>query len=164
MGDTAFGGKVLSIEQDAVSLAFESGRVELRLAAAQNSPTVQPPPALPQQAPQAPQDPPLPKTMARKDVEKRLGNEIPRILSDTALAPAMEDGRVMGLTVVRMADGTLLTDAGLRQGDVITEINGTAIDGMATLLSLWPSLQNATELRAVVRRGGKPVALSLTLR
>jgi general secretion pathway protein C len=102
--------------------------------------------------------------MSRTEVERRLGSEIPRILADTALAPAMEDGRVVGLTVQRLADGTLLSDAGLRQGDVITEINGTTIDGMGTLIGLWPRLQTATDLQAVVRRAGRPVSLSVTLR
>ena len=35
---------------------------------------------------------------------------------------------------------------------------------MATLIGLWPRLQNATELRAVVLRGGQPVSLRVTLR
>ena len=53
-----------------------------------------------------------------------------------------------------MPEGSLLTDAGLRTGDVLTRINDMQIDGMATLIGLWPRLQSATELRAVVLRGG----------
>jgi hypothetical protein len=47
---------------------------------------------------------------------------------------------------------------------VITQINGTAIDGMATLVGLWPRLQTASELRAVVVRNGQPVSLVVSLR
>ena len=86
------------------------------------------------------------------------------ILADTAIAPVMEEGRVVGVQLTRVPEGSLLTDAGLRTGDVVTRINDTEIDGMATLIGLWPRLQNATELRAVVLRGGQPVALRLTLR
>jgi type II secretory pathway component PulC len=103
------------------------------------------------------------RAMPRADVEKRLGTEIPRILTETALRPVVEDGRVVGLLVARLPEGTLLSDAGLRAGDVLVEINETAIDGMGTLMGLWPRLQSATEIRAVVRRAGRPVRLSVTL-
>ena len=41
---------------------------------------------------------------------------------------------------------------------------GATTGGMGTLIGLWPRLQGATELRAVVQRGGRPVVLSVTLR
>ena len=94
----------------------------------------------------------------------RLAEEMNRILSDTALAPVIEDGRVVGLQVKRIAEGSLLTDAGLRAGDVLTRVNDTTIDGMASLIALWPRLQSASELRAVVLRGGQPFSLRVTLR
>ena len=102
--------------------------------------------------------------MQRADVQRRLGDEIPRILAETAVAPVMEDGRVVGVQLARLAEGSLLTDAGLRAGDVITQINGTTIDGMAMLIGLWPRLQTASELRAVVTRNGQPVSLVIALR
>jgi type II secretory pathway component PulC len=102
--------------------------------------------------------------MERVEVQRRLGDEIPRILAETAVTPVLEDGRVVGVQVARLPEGSLLTDAGLRAGDVITQINGTEIDGMATLVGLWPRLQTASELRAVVVRNGRPVSLVVSLR
>jgi type II secretion system protein C len=165
VGDAVFGGTVVAIRPNAVVIAFENGPVEVRLSAPATY-VLAPPPREATPGPAAPaEDPATPhRMMSRTEVERRLGSEIPRILADTALAPAMEDGRVVGLTVQRLADGTLLSDAGLRQGDVITEINGTTIDGMGTLIGLWPRLQTATDLQAVVRRAGRPVSLSVTLR
>jgi type II secretory pathway component PulC len=102
--------------------------------------------------------------MERVEVQRRPGDEIPRILAETAVAPVMEDGRVVGVQLARLAEGSLLTDAGLRAGDVITQINGTEIDGLATLVGLWPRLQSATELRAVVTRNGQPISIVVALR
>jgi len=102
--------------------------------------------------------------MERVEVQRRLGDEIPRILAETAVMPVLEDGRVVGVQLARLPEGSLLTDAGLRAGDVITHINGTEIDGMATLVGLWPRLQTASELRAVVVRNGQPVSLLVSLR
>jgi type II secretory pathway component PulC len=102
--------------------------------------------------------------MNRVEVQRRLGEEIPRILAETAVAPVMEEGRVVGVQVTRLPEGSLLTDAGLRTGDVLTRINDTEIDGMATLIGLWPRLQSAAELRAVVLRNGQPFSLLVSLR
>ena len=46
---------------------------------------------------------------------------------------------------------------------MLTNINGTEIDGMATLISLWPRLQGATSLQAKGLRDGRPFSISLNL-
>jgi type II secretion system protein C len=166
VGDSAFGGRLVSVSAEAVELDFDGTRRVLRLPnAAQVSgrPAVAPRPAAqPSGPPEDPKTPP--RSMERVEVQRRLGDEIPRILAETAVTPVLEDGRVVGVQVARLPEGSLLTDAGLRAGDVITQINGTEIDGMATLVGLWPRLQTASELRAVVVRNGRPVSLVVSLR
>jgi type II secretory pathway component PulC len=166
VGETAFGGRVVAIKREGVTLEFASGRVDLPLRKAVDAAAPPVPEAIPaREVNDAIEDPVTPhRLMVRSEVERRLGAEIPRILAETALSPVTEEGRVVGLAVTRLADGTLLADAGLRTGDVLTQINDTPIDGMAALISLWPRLQGATELRAIVRRAGRPVLLSVTLR
>jgi general secretion pathway protein C len=102
--------------------------------------------------------------MDRREIERRLGEESGRILAETTLVPAMDAGRVAGFTISRMPDATLLSDAGLRPGDVLTEVNGVPIDSLATLVGLWPRMQTESSVRAVVLRNGQPVSLSVTLR
>lgn len=168
VGESAFGGRLVSVAAESVTLDFGGRTVELRLqsapAALPGTPLPRPArPALPAGAP--PEDPETPaRDMDRAEVQRRLGEEIPRILAETAVAPVMEDGRVVGVQVTRLPEGSLLSDAGLRTGDVITRINDTDIDGMATLVGLWPRLQAASELRAVVVRNGQPVSLLVSLR
>jgi len=166
VGDTAFGGRLVSVSAEAVELDFDGTRRVLRLPNAaqvsQRAALASRPAA---QLPGPPEDPATPpRSMERVEVQRRLGDEIPRILAETAVTPVLEDGRVVGVQVARLPEGSLLTDAGLRAGDVITQINGTEIDGMATLVGLWPRLQTASELRAVVVRNGQPVSLLVTLR
>lgn len=159
-GESAFGGQVVGLDASGVTLAFGDERVVLRLAS----------PPLPESAPVAPPPREVPPRAAeaglslpRQQVEARLGVEIPRILAETALVPFYEDGRITGLTLQRMPAGTLLSEAGLQPGDVIREINGTVIDGMATLIGLWTRLRSETSLRAVVQREGRLRILTLTL-
>lgn len=166
VGDSAFGGRVTAVSAEGVTLEFDGGRQVLRLPTAAQAQRSAPPPARPAPPPGAPpEDPVTPaRTMERVELQRRLGDEIPRILAETAVTPVLEDGRVVGVQLARLPEASLLTDAGLRAGDVITQINGTEIDGMATLVGLWPRLQNASELRAVVLRNGQPVSLVVTLR
>jgi len=168
IGESAFGGRLVSVAEEAVVLDFGGERVELRLPAV-STPLPRPPlpPAAASELPPGtpPLDPATPaREMDRLSVERRLGEEIPRILAETAVAPVLEEGRVVGVQITRLPEGSLLSDAGLRAGDVLTRINGTDIDGLATLVGLWPRLQSASELRAVVLRGGQPVSLLVTLR
>lgn len=164
VGETAFGARLVAIGSDTVTLELDGRSVGLRLAPAPAS-TPAPRAAIPAAAGLPPEDPATPaREMDRRQVQLRLGEEMTRILADTAAAPVTQDGRVVGLQLTRVPEGSLLTDAGLRAGDVVTRINDTEIDGMGTLIGLWPRLQNATELRAVVLRGGQPVSLRVTLR
>jgi len=166
-GETAFGARLLSIGRESIRLELEGRPLELPLArlAAPPAATVGPRREAPLPAGMPPEDPATPaRDMERRQLQIRLGEEMNRILSETAIVPVIEDGRVAGVRVTRIADGSLLTDAGLRAGDVLVRINDTEIDGMATLIGLWPRLQGASELRAVVLRGGQPFSLRVTLR
>jgi general secretion pathway protein C len=158
VGETAFGGRVAAIDGRSVVLDFDGLRTELRLSAGAS------PPALAATPPAAPTGPADALTMERRQVEQRLALETSRILAETSLVPVQEGSQVSGFAITRMPEGTLLTDAGLRPGDIVTEVNGVAIDSLATLIGLWPRLQNETTLRAVVLRGGQPVTLTVSLR
>ena len=167
VGESAFGGRVTAIARGVISMQFATDRVDLRLAAAPAAPVAMPKPAAPpsEAAPAPAEDPTTPaRQMSRAEVQRRLSSEIPRILAETVVSPVVQEGHVVGLAVSRIPDGSLLSDAGLRPGDVLTSVNDVPIDGLPTLIGLWSRLQNESELRAVVLRGGRPVALSVTLR
>jgi len=164
VGDPAFGGRLLAVSRHRVRLVFGEERVDLRVWNAGSAPRLSAPVA----AMTAPAPPPPPedtpvRVMKREEVQRRLGVEMNRILAETAIRPVTEDGRVVGVRLTRVAQSSLLTDAGLRAGDVLTNINGTEIDGMATLISLWPRLQGASALQARGLRDGRPFSISLNL-
>ena len=166
VGESAFGARLLAVAADTVTIEQSGRPFELRLTPAPMIAT-QAPRRLPETsgAGLPPEDPATPaREMDRRQVQMRLADEMTRILAETAIAPVMEDGHVVGVQLTRVPEGSLLTDAGLRTGDVLTRINDTQIDGMASLIGLYPRLQNATELRAVVLRGGQPVSVKVSLR
>jgi type II secretory pathway component PulC len=165
-GDTAFGGRVARITSHAVFVEFADGLRELRLAAPAAGARASPGPAS-AEAPAAdrpPAEAPHARVLERQEVERRLGTEIPRILAETTLLPVSDGADTVGFTLTRVPEGTLLTDAGLRPGDVLTHVNDVAIDSLPTLIALWPRLQGASTVRAQVLRDGQPVSLTVTLR
>jgi general secretion pathway protein C len=168
VGDSIAGSRVLEISAAGVTLDGAGGRVLLRLRGEVAS-------ALPMSAPPSGLRDPLPaepppalepavKTLQRRDVDARLSSEIPRILAETTMFPVTENGRVIGFTLTRLPEGTLLSDVGLRPGDVLLQLNDVSIDSLATLISLWPRLQGAPQLRAEVLRGGQPVSLVVNIK
>ena len=156
VGENAFGGRVTAIRADSVAIEFEGRSIDLRLSG-DSVRAATPAPAVPAGDPGA-------HVLARRDVERRIGEEAPRILAETTLVPAVDAGRVAGFTLTRVPENSLLTEAGLRAGDVLTQVNDTPIDSMATLIGLWPKLQGESTLTAVVLRNGQPVSLSVSLR
>ena len=156
-GETAFGGRVVSVAAGVVTVEFGGERVQVRLPGVEAIRAIPAPVA----APEAAAEPA--RAMARADVERRLGTEIPKILAETTVVPYLDRGAVAGLLVSRMPDG-LLSDVGLRPGDVLQSVNEVPVDSVATLASLWPRFQNVTEVRAVVLRDGRPFSLTLALR
>jgi general secretion pathway protein C len=156
VGENAFGGRVTAIRADSVAIEFEGRSIDLRLSGDSVRAAAS--------APAAPAGDPGAHVLARRDVERRIGEEAPRILAETTLVPAVDAGRVAGFTLTRVPENSLLTEAGLRAGDVLTQVNDTPIDSMATLIGLWPKLQGESTLTAVVLRNGQPVSLSVSLR
>lgn len=165
-GDSAFGGRVAHIAPGLVVLEFEDGLRELRLAQAAASTPAAALGATDRAAQPVPVEgeEPHARAMERQEVERRLGAEIPRILAETTLLPVTDGAGTVGFTLTRVPEGSLLTDAGLRPGDILTHVNDVAIDSLPTLIALWPRLQSASTLRAHVLRNGQPVSLTVTLR
>jgi type II secretory pathway component PulC len=165
VGDAAFGGRVTAISASSVSVEFGSQILDVHIQgeAAATPRTQAPPPPRPVDAVPDALPPPVTRTLERQEVERRLADEVPRILAETTLSPVSDAGGVVGFALTRIPEGSLLTDAGLRPGDILTQINDVPIDSMATLVGLWPRLRAESELRAVVLRGGRPVSLVVSL-
>ena len=171
VGEKAFDVTVLAVSPQGVTVEADGHRTEIRLTSRPVEATPAPSgsaaaSATPQVAAAPNADPAQPavRTMDRREVERRLALEVPRILAETVAVPVTEDGRVVGLALTRLADGTVLGETGLRAGDVLTKINDTQVDGLPALLGLWPRFQTESQIRAEVLRNGQPVTLTLNIR
>jgi len=103
------------------------------------------------------------RAFSRSSDRPRLEKEIPVILSDTELTPRVEGGEIRGLELIRIPDGTLLSESGLRPGDVLQSLNGEPLIGLESLWELLARFDGKGELRLVVERRGEIVRLAYAI-
>ena len=97
------------------------------------------------------------RSFSRAEANRRIEKEIPVILSDTEVTPRVVEGEVQGLELLRLPDGTVLSESGLLPGDVVRSINEQPVRGVDSLWSLLARFADDDELRLVVDRRGEVV-------
>lgn len=101
----------------------------------------------------APGSPPVPPSGAVNAEQLR---------ADINVIPRIDGGRVSGLTVRGQGRGAFQA-AGLRDGDVVTQVGGSPVQGPADLERLVGAAATGGTLAITVERGGQPVPLSIAV-
>ena len=78
--------------------------------------------------------------------------------------PETQEGRVVGVRVFGVRDGSWPSALGLRNGDRLESLNGFAATKPEALLEAYARLRTADEVRARVNRGGSPLELVVHVR
>jgi type II secretory pathway component PulC len=144
-------------------------RLEVLLLAHGQRGAAAPPPAVPVPAP----DPALPVVtespdgisveLAKDSVEHYLGN-LPDVLASALAAPRLRDGpngakSVDGYEIGSVKEAGTVEQLGLRNGDVILEVNGQPLDGLPTILRLLGQIQTLPQVKLTVLRKGQKVTV-----
>jgi general secretion pathway protein C len=79
------------------------------------------------------------------------------------MQPRMVGGRTDGFVVQRIAPGTLLSQMGLRRGDVIKRVNAMSIDSPEKALQILQQLREAREINVDLERDGKPLSFAYAI-
>jgi general secretion pathway protein C len=82
------------------------------------------------------------------------------LASEIGFVPRSEKGQVTGFLVSPKGAGTAFRAAGLREGDVLTAINGQAIRAAADVSAAMASTVPSGAIMLAVERGGKAITLS----
>ena len=72
-------------------------------------------------------------------------------------------GKPDGVIINEIQPGSLFENAGLVNGDVIQEVNGRTVTGVADLVSMYRELKPGASLSVKVTRSGRQVVLSHTV-
>lgn len=85
------------------------------------------------------------------------------ILEDVDVQPVSRGGKLQGFAVKPRNDAGMFRELGLEAGDVITRINGLALNTSAAPAELLQHLQGATTLRLSIERRGRPQTVTMRL-
>jgi len=77
--------------------------------------------------------------------------------------PANKDGHLQGYRIYPGKDRSILAQAGLKPGDLVTEVNGVQLDDASKALKMLSELKDASELNLVVDRGGQSQTINVKM-
>ena len=80
------------------------------------------------------------------------------------IVPVLDGGKLTGVRVSAGADMALLSQMGLRAGDIVTAVNGAPVDSVTRGQQIVDSLRNAASARVTVLRDGKPTEITISLK
>ncbi|MGB7923095.1 MAG: DegQ family serine endoprotease [Pyrinomonadaceae bacterium] len=113
----------------------------------------------------------IPSNMARNVMDQliktgkvrrgQLGIIVQKVTTDMASSLGLQEAR--GVIVSQVQPGSAAERAGIKQGDLITALNGTPINDANSFRNQVASTQPGTEVNLTITRGGREQQLSATL-
>ena len=171
VGDRVAGATIVKIMRNAVVLRLgEKDQVlKKKEIASTGSERRALPGMVPQQAqPASPGAAPSPRPLSRPPAAGPSGSaaDLAGLLTQARVIPnvkAGSSGKPDGVIINEIQPGSLFENAGLVNGDVIQEVNGRAVNGVADLVSMYRDLKPGTSLSVKVTRSGRQVVLNHTV-
>lgn len=117
-------------------------------------------------APTSPAPPPAAEPAAQPAASAEGGVVVDpqRLIAQAGLRPRIQGLGIKGLTVSASGDGGELRNAGLRSGDVILSVNGTALNSPQALAALRGQLADAPSAQIQFERDGQVRSTTLRTR
>lgn len=92
-------------------------------------------------------------TIGRDLIDKTL-EDIQGVMKNVRIRPHFADGRADGLLIYGIRPGSVFADMGLKNGDIVREVNGTPTVVEEDALKIYEDLENASSARVVISRRG----------
>jgi type II secretion system protein C len=156
--------EIREVRQDAVVIEnLEAKRLELLTFPAMTPPTASPPRPSEPVPDSAPPPEPLEVALPDEAVQTAIAN-LPELLSSAFAVPRYRDveggQRVIdGFVVTQVKPSGTAERLGLRNGDVILDVNGQVLDGMPTVMRLFGQLQATPQVTITVLRDGRRMSV-----
>lgn len=80
------------------------------------------------------------------------------------VAPFYRDGKPSGFRLNGVRSDSIFSSLGIRNGDVITTVNGETIDSPQRAMQLYEGLSQRGTVKMTVERGGRPVTITYDIK
>lgn len=101
--------------------------------------------------------------VSRSYVEKLLANPA-ALTKEARVVPAIRNGETKGFKFYGIRPGSLPKLLGVKNGDMITMVNGIELKGLDQAMGLYSKLRNASHLSVTIERKGKPVQKEIDIK
>jgi general secretion pathway protein C len=137
--------EVLGMEE----IGAASGRGESRVVArTDNAPPKLPVSSYPRQL-----------TLQSDQIESALEN-LDQLMDQAQIRPHIEDGRPSGISITGIKPNTVFRKMRLRNGDIITGVNGAPIETVEDAMKVFGDVKSASELQVEIKRRGQKRVLN----
>ena len=102
-------------------------------------------------------------TMSGSYRDKVVTQDMAAVLMQATAEPFIEGGQVVGFKLSQIDAGSIYWKGGLKDDDVITEINGQKLDSVSKAVLILKTLKQESQIDVGVLRKGAPVKFSLKI-
>lgn len=93
-------------------------------------------------------------TLRRAQIENAL-EDVNKLLTQVNIRPHFRDGKPDGLLLTRIKPRSIFLRMGLRNGDIITGVNGSSLQSVDDALKFYESLRSADNVTLELKRRGR---------
>ena len=93
-------------------------------------------------------------TLNRANIENALEN-VGDLMNQATIRPHIEDGRPAGIAITGIRPNAIFRKMRLRNGDVITGVNGRSIESVEDAISVFEDLTSASDIKVDIKRRGR---------
>jgi len=102
-------------------------------------------------------------TLNRSEIQNAI-KDINKLVSEARIQPHFKDGKADGLSISRIQRGSIFSKLGLRNGDVVQEIDGNSLNSPEDVLSLYEKLKSGNQASVQITRRGTQRTLNYRFR
>ncbi len=100
--------------------------------------------------------------VSRNMIDEEL-KDLGKLQSEARVVPHYKNQKYEGFKLVGVRPGSLYRALGIRSGDVIKSVNGTAIDSPNKAIELFEQLKSSSDIKVDIERRGQPKTLGYTI-
>ena len=98
-------------------------------------------------------------TLRSDQIESALEN-VDQLMEQARIRPHIEEGRPAGVSITGIKPNTVFRKMRLRNGDIITGVNGAPIESVEDAMRVFGDLSSASEIQLEIKRRGRPRTLN----
>jgi len=100
--------------------------------------------------------------IARSQIESAIG-DVTSLMQQAKIRPHFSEGKPDGLALTRLRPDSIFTKLGLRNGDIITGVDGENIQSVDDALKFYNSLKSSPNVAIQIKRRGQIKSIDYTI-